>query len=168
MGRLVLHPCGMGRTRTAGLALLLLAATAAQAAQTAPKPYRALSKSDVPNLVAGAVKDWAAGLEEVRVISDFMRDTEAWSPRFKAAAGAAGAAFGYFEGGEGTFSVGSWDVSLDTSGQQLRRTISSRNGRLLGVGLGRPDKGWSAEAVLGLRDGRFLNQSFNLAYKLRY
>lgn len=157
----------MGRTRTAGLALLLLAATAVQAAQT-PKPYRALSKSEVPDLVAGAVKEWASGLDEVHALEEFMRDTEAWSPRFKAAAGAAGAAFGYFEGGEGSFNVGAWSVSLDASGQQLHRTLTCRNGRLLGIGLGRPDKGWSAEAVLGLRDGRFLNQSFNLAYKLRY
>ena len=157
----------MGRALTSGLALLLLAATAAQGAQTAPQ-YRALSKSEVPNLVVGAVKDWAAGLEEVRALEEFMHDTGAWSPRFKAAAGAAGAAFGYFEGGEGSFSVGSWSVSVDASGRQLHRTLSRRNGRLLGIGLGRPDKGWSAEAVLGLRDGRFLNQSFNLAYKLRY
>lgn len=156
----------MGRTRTAGLALLLLTGSGAQAAQ--PTPYRALSRSEVPNLVVGAVKDWARDLEEVKAVEDFIRDTEAWSPRFKAAAGAAGAAFGYFEGGRGSFHVGCWDVRLDTSGRQLQRTISSRNGRLLGIGLGRPDKGLSAEAVLGLRDGRFLHQSFNVAFKFRY
>lgn len=158
----------MGRARIPGLALLLLAATAAQASQSAPQPYRALSRGEVPTLIAGAVKDWAASLEEVRVIEDFMRDTGAWSPQFKAAAGAAGAAFGYFEGGEGSFNVGAWSVRVDASGRQIHRTLTARNGRLLGVGFGRPDKGWSAEAVLGLRDGRFLNQSFNLAYKLRY
>ncbi|TPW19897.1 MAG: hypothetical protein FD126_2227 [Elusimicrobia bacterium] len=59
-------------------------------------------------------------------------------------------------------------MSLDTSGQQLHRTILSRNGRLLGIGLGRPDRGLSAQAVLALRDGRFLNQSVNVAYKIRY
>lgn len=133
----------MGRTRTAGLALLLLAASGAQAAQ--PTPYRALGRGEVPNLVFGAVKDWAVELEEVRALSKFI-----------------------FEGGRRSFSLGAWNMRVDASGRQFQRTLSSRNGRLLGVGLGRTDEGWSAEAVLGLRDGRFLNQSFNLAYKLRY
>lgn len=156
----------MGRTGT--FAFLALALLAAAPAAAAPQPYRALSRAEVPSLILDKVKDWAVTLPEVQAVEDYIRDTDAWSPRFKVAAGAAGAAFGYFEGGEGAFSVGAWNVSLDASGRQVQRTIASRNGRLLGVGLGRPDKGWSAEAVLGLREGRFLNQSFNLAYKLRY
>lgn len=161
----------MDRTRTSAIALLaalMLLPDAARAVEAGPKPYRALSRAEVPDLILDKVKGWAVTLPEVQALEDFIRDTEAWSPRVKVAAGAAGAAFGYFEGGEGAFSIGAWNVSLDASGQQLRRTIASRNGRLLGVGIGRPDKGWSAEAVLGLRNGRFLNQSFNLAYKLRY
>lgn len=141
---------------------------AAAAAGPAPQPYRAVSRSEMSDLVAGVVKDWARGLAEVQAVEEYIRDTEAWSPRFKAAAGAAGAAFGYFEGGEGSFEFGGWNLSLDTSGRQLHRTIASRNGRLLGIGLGRADRGLSAEAVLGLRHGRFLNQSFNVSYKLRY
>ena len=158
----------MGRDRTAGLALLLLAATAAQAASPAPAPYRALGRSEVPDLVLDKVKDWARSRPEVQAVEDYMRDTEAWTPRFKFAAGAAGAAFGYFEGGEGSFRLGAWNVSLDASGRQLHRTLTSRNGRLLGLGLGRPDKGWSAEAALGLRDDRLRNDSLTIGYKRRY
>ncbi|TBR20538.1 hypothetical protein EPO15_12880 [bacterium] len=155
----------MGRVRTTAAALLALAFLSA-AAQA--EPYRALNRAEVPSLILDKVKDWALGLSEVQAVEDYMRDTEAWTPRFKAAAGAAGAAFGYFEGGAGSFNVGAWNVSLEASGQQLQRALSRRNGRLLGIGLGRPDKGWSAEAVLGLRDGRFLSQSVNVAYKIRY
>lgn len=153
------------QTSTLALALLLLG-TPAAAAQ--PTPYRAIPRSEVPNLLVEKVKEWAVGLPEVKALETYIRDKGHWSPRVLAAAGVAGAAFGYFEGGEGSFALGSWNVRLDASGQQLQRTLESRNGRLLGVGLGRPDQGWSAEAVLGLRQGRFLNQSFNLAYKIRY
>lgn len=153
------------RTSSLALALLLLG-TFAAAAQ--PAPYRAIPRHEVPNLLVEKVKEWAVGLPEVQALETYIRDKGDWSPRVLAAAGVAGAAFGYFEGGEGSFSLGAWDVSLDASGKELHRTLESRNGRLLGVGLGRPDMGWSAEAVLGLRQGRFLNQSFNLAYKIRY
>lgn len=161
----------MARTHThkapsLALVLLLLAAGAAAAPQ--PTPYRAIPRHQVPNLLVEKVKEWAVGLPEVKAIETYIRDKGDWSPRVLAAAGVAGAAFGYFEGGEGSFALGAWNVRLDASGRQLQRTLESRNGRLLGVGLGRPDQGWSAEAVLGLHHGRFLNQSFNLAYKIRY
>lgn len=159
---------GAAKTARSATACLLLGACAAGAAGPAPQPYRAVSRAELPDLVVGAVKDWARGLAEVRAVEEYIRDTDAWSPRFKAAAGAAGAAFGYFEGGEGSFALGGWNVSLDTSGRQLHRTLAQGNGRLLGLGLGRPDRGLSAEAVLGLRHGRFLNQSFNVSYKFRY
>lgn len=159
---------GFAKTSRLALACWLFGTCAAGAAGSAPQPYRAVSRAELPNLVFGAVKDWAKGLAEVQAVEAYIRDTDAWSPRFKAAAGAAGAAFGYFEGGEGSFALGGWNVSLDTSGRQLHRTLAGGNGRLLGLGLGRPDRGLSAEAVLGLRHGRFLNQSFNVAYKIRY
>ena len=159
---------GFTKTSRLALAFWLLATGAAGAAGSTPQPYRAVSRSELPNLVFGAVKDWAKGFAEVQAVESYIRDTDAWSPRFKAAAGAAGAAFGYFEGGEGSFALGGGNVSLDASGRQLHRTLARGNGRLLGLGLGRPDRGLSAEAVLGLRHGRFLNQSFNVAYKIRW
>jgi hypothetical protein len=150
------------------LATALLTAGAARAAEPAPRKYRAVGRGEVPTLVFGAVKDWAKGLREVQALTEFIHDTGAWSPRFKTAAGMAGAAIGYFEGGKGSARFGAWDLSLDTSGQALARAVRCGNGRLLLLGVGRPDQGWSAEAALGLRDGRFLNESVTLAYKIRY
>lgn len=158
----------LSKANRLALGVLLLAAYAAGAAEPKPVPYRAISRHQVPDLIVGAVKDWAVGLDEVKAFEAYIRDRENWTPRFLGTAGMAGAAFGYFEGGAGSFSVGAWNVSLDASGKELRRTISRQSGRLLGLGLGRPDQGWSAEAVLGLRDGRFLSQSVAVAFKLRY
>lgn len=150
------------------LAATLLSAGAARAAEPASPKYRAVGRGEVPSLVFGAVKEWATGLREVQALEEFIHDTGAWSPRFKTAAGVAGAAFGYFEGGRGSARFGAWDLSLDTSGQAVAQAVRRGNGRLLLLGVGRPDQGWSAEAALGLRDGRFLNESVTLAYTVRY
>ncbi|MBI3296751.1 MAG: hypothetical protein HYZ75_01210 [Elusimicrobia bacterium] len=156
----------MVRTAFRGLALALLLPALSGAAQ--PGTYRPAGPGEVPNLLFGAVKDWAAGLSEMKLFEEYIRDRHAWSPRFKVGAGVAGAAFGYLEGGEGSVELGAWELMLDTSGRQLHHSLRSGNGKLCSIGLGRPDKGWTAEAAIGLRDGRVLGQSVAVAYKLRF
>ncbi|TBR20537.1 hypothetical protein EPO15_12875 [bacterium] len=154
------------RARAFGLAsaLTLLAAGTAGAASAVPPAYRPVPQSEVPRLVWGHVRDWARDREEVKAFRAYLRDPGNWSPGLLAAVGA----FGYFEGGRGSARLGAWDLRLDTAGRGVQSLVALRDGRLLSVGLLRRDSGWSAEAGLGVRDRRFLNDSLSIAYKLRY
>lgn len=145
------------------LALALLPAPAA--AEPATRP---VSRRELPSLVFGAVKEWAKTSPAVDALEEFIRDSGAWTPPVFAAAGAAGAAVAWFEGGRGTLPVGAWRLSVAGSGRGLRDCVVHGNGRLVKLGLGRPDRGLSAYAALGLREGRFLSESYGLAYSLRY
>jgi hypothetical protein len=110
----------------------------------------------LPNLTLKAVKKWAAGTDAVHEIEAHFRDRDDWSPPFMAAAGAAGAVFGWRR----TVDVAGWKVRLAQPG------LLAGAGRLLSIGLGR-DEGFSTEASVGVRDNR-AEPSVKLAYKLRY
>lgn len=146
------------------LALALLPAAAA----AEPQPYRPVSRRELPSLVFGAVKEWAKESPALDAVEEYIKDTGAWSPFFMAAAGAAGAAVAWFEGGRGSVPLGSWKLSLSGSGKGLRDCVSRGRGRLMSVGLGRADGGWRAQASLDLRDGRLASETVGLAYTLRY
>lgn len=158
----------METTRSAKTHRLVLACLLLQTCVAEAAPYRAVGRGEVPSLIAGAVKEWAGGLGELRSIEVFIRDKSNWEPRYMAAAGAAGVVFGYFEGGKGSVDLGAWNVKVDASGKRLRQSILRGSGPLFRVGLGRPDQGWSAQAAVGLSHGRLLSQTFDLAYKIRY
>lgn len=140
------------------LVTLLLATGAARAAEPSPMPYRALSQGEVPSLVFGAVRRWAADLGQVKEVQDHYRDKDSWTPGFAAGAGLAGVVFGW----RGSVNVAGWKVRLAQPG------LAYGTARLLSVGLGRTDEGWSADASLGMRENSLLNDSFWFGYKLRY
>jgi hypothetical protein len=144
--------------------VLVLAAAAARAAGAPPTSYRAVPDNEVPRVLLGMARDWGKGREEYKAFQSYVRDRENWTPGFLAVAGA----FGYFQGGRGSARLGGWNLRMDTAGQGVRSLLKGRDGRLLGVGLGRTDLGWSAGVVLGVREGRFLSDSVSLGYKLRY
>lgn len=144
--------------------VLVLAAGAARAAGAPPSPYRAVPADEVPRVLLGMARDWGKGREEYKAFQSYVRDRENWTPGFLAVAGA----FGYFQGGRGSARLGGWNLRMDTAGQGVQSLLRGRDGRLLGLGLGRTDAGWSADLVLGIREGRFLNDSVSLGCKLRY
>lgn len=156
----------MGLLRAAACVMLL--ASWSGAVEPAPAALKTVPRRDVPDLILNAVKDWAGARPEAAALESYAMDRENWSPRLLAAMGAAGALYGWFDEGRGSFGVGRWSASMALSGHELRRTVEKGSGGLVRVGLTRPGTGLQLEAALGLRDGRFSGDSVSLAYSLRY
>lgn len=151
------------RTCCLASALSLLAPTGPCFGQSASPSYRPVSQGEASRLVLGRFRDWARDWEEVRAFRRELRETGSW-----AGLAAAVGAIGYFEGGRGSARLGNWDLRMDTAGQSLQSLLRRGEAQRLGLGLGRRDLGWSADFVLGLREGRFLSDAVNLGYKIRY
>ncbi|MBI3298279.1 MAG: hypothetical protein HYZ75_08955 [Elusimicrobia bacterium] len=147
---------------TALLGLLLAASPAG--AQTAG----ALSRDQALDMMVDAVKGWGVEQDEVRSAQAFINDRSSWGPELKAAAGVAEGAMVYLQGMSLSHRYRMWRLNLGTpSGQSLNDIVAGGNGRLASIGLGLGQR-WSAEAVLGLREGRFNNDSLRFNYTLKF
>lgn len=146
------------------IGLLIAGALPARAASST-----ALSQSQALNKVFGVLKTWGSERDEAKNVKSLINDRSQWTKELQAAGDLADGAMAYLNGLDVGAKVIGWKFSIGTpSGQSLSRSIDSGNGQLARFGLDRPGHGWTAEAVLGLRQGRFNNDALNFKYTLKF